>query len=159
MEVLGPGATDLVDDVVTDPLADRLYPLKSARQLTEGACRHLQQRIGLTVAARPDIGDHLDRQGGDRHFRLESGGGRIVDLHRGVVTHLEVARPATRLRQPIEPGRMQSEGEWRRRSDVNVLALDGLPRMIGGLDFEHIVGVAARHIIEFTVDLEGFHLE
>jgi hypothetical protein len=30
--------------------------------------------------------------------------------------------------------------------------------MVGGLDVEHVVRIARRLIVEFTSDLQGFHL-
>ena len=119
------------------PIADRLHALPGRRRVAEqlpGQIRHL---IGLHVAARERVTEHLvgEVSRGNEQGVGVGGIGLVVDVHHGVVAH--GARALGELEPPAAVGERVTEVPNRQRGLHPPGLIDGAMRSVGARDDEH----------------------
>ena len=153
----GRGA-NLICDIVTDPLANRLHAAIARRQPAEFAACQREQQIGFTVFARHYIGEYGARHLRKRNFRREfvyCGG---IEVDRRLIPHAEQAGRHVHANESICT---HSVGEFikiQRRLRRHRLGANPLRAGVRNRQVENKQCLLKDIVIELRVDMKCLHL-
>ena len=149
------GTARHIGDIVAHPIDQRLHQ-RAAVQIGEMAAHEAHEPVGLAIAARPDEGQHILGQAGQRAVRQGADiDRRALDRHRRAIGAQHPTRAGARPGAPPDAAAADLVGERPGIVDDVRLGEHALVGQGRGLDGEQHVGRAGEIIIENRFDREA----